>query len=59
MLRTTSEGLGVEKFAQDSSALISGLRAADCLIEVPEEVSEVKAGDSLAVIPFSQYGILR
>jgi molybdopterin molybdotransferase len=59
MLCATSEGLGVEKFAQDSSALISGLRAADCLIEVPEEVSEVKAGDSLAVIPFSQYGILR
>ncbi len=59
MLREAGDGLGVEKFERDSSGLISGLRAADCLIEVPEDVGQVRAGDTLAVIPFSEYGILR
>ncbi|HXF53338.1 MAG TPA: gephyrin-like molybdotransferase Glp [Hyphomicrobiaceae bacterium] len=59
MLRETAEGLAVDKFARDGSGLISGLRAADCLIEVPEEVPAVAAGDRLTVIPFSEFGILR
>jgi molybdopterin molybdotransferase len=59
MLTETPEGLTVDKFARDGSGLISGLRAADCLIDVPEDVPEVKVGDLLAVIPFSEYGILR
>jgi len=59
ILSETQEGLTVDKFARDGSGLISGLRAADCLIDVPEEVPEVKAGDLLAVIPFSEFGICR
>jgi molybdopterin molybdotransferase len=58
MLSETADGLRVDKFARDGSGLISGLRAANCLIEVPEEVPEVKIGDRLAVIPFSEFGIL-
>jgi molybdopterin molybdotransferase len=57
-LSETADGLRVDKFARDGSGLISGLRAADCLIEVPEEVPEVKTGDRLAVIPFSEFGIV-
>jgi molybdopterin molybdotransferase len=56
--RETANGLGVDKFARDGSGLISGLRAADGLIDVPEDVPEIKQGDSVAFIPFSQFGIL-
>jgi molybdopterin molybdotransferase len=58
-LTETPDGLIVDKFARDGSGLISGLRAADCLIDVPEDVAEVKVGSRLAVIPFSEYGIPR
>ena len=49
--------LAVAKFARDGSGLISGLRAADGLIEIPEEVATVKAGDAVAFIPFTEFGI--
>jgi molybdopterin molybdotransferase len=57
ILRETPHGLAVDKFARDGSGLISGLRAADGLIEVPEDVPEVKPGDRVAFIPFAGYGI--
>jgi molybdopterin molybdotransferase len=57
-LKETPQGLGVDKFARDGSGLISGLRAADGLIDVPEEVAEVRVGDLVAFIPFSEFGIL-
>lgn len=56
--RETATGLAVDKFARDGSGLISGLRAADGLIDIPEDVAEIRAGDSVAFIPFSQFGIL-
>lgn len=57
---TTYQGrLAVEKFDRDGSGLISGLRAADGLIEIPEAHGDVQAGDAVAFIPFSAYGILR
>jgi len=52
------EGLMAEKFARDGSGLISGLRAADGLIEVDEDVPAVAKGDRIAFIPFSEFGIL-
>ncbi len=57
-LEETPQGLAVDKFARDGSGLISGLRAADGLIDIPEEVAEVKPGDPVAFIPFSEFGIL-
>lgn len=48
--------LQVEKFERDGSGLITSLRWADCLIDIPEETPEVRRGDMLAVLPFSQYG---
>jgi molybdopterin molybdotransferase len=57
MLRETRDGLGVEKFARDGSGLISGLRVADGLIDIPEDVAEVRAGDRVAFIPFTEFGL--
>ena len=51
------QGWAVAKFARDGSGLISGLRAADGLIEIPEDVAEVKWGDPVAFMPFSEFGI--
>jgi molybdopterin molybdotransferase len=47
----------LRKFARDGSALISGLRQAEGLIEVAEEVTEVKPGDTLGFIPFTEFGL--
>jgi molybdopterin molybdotransferase len=59
MLKETPTGLAVDKFARDGSGLISGLREADGLIDIPEDVAEVKPGDQVAFIPFSEFGITR
>lgn len=57
---TTSDGrLAVEKFRRDGSGLISGLRAADGLIEIAEAHGDVHIGDPVAFIPFSAYGLVR
>ncbi|MBX9592253.1 MAG: molybdopterin molybdotransferase MoeA [Hyphomonadaceae bacterium] len=58
LLKETPRGLAVDKFARDGSGLISGLRAADGLIDIPEDVPEIRPGDSVAFIPFSEFGIL-
>ena len=50
--------LVAQKFPRDGSGLISGLRQADGLIEIPEDVSRVEQGDIVSYIPFSQFGIL-
>lgn len=48
----------VDKFKRDGSGLISSLRAADGLIEVGEDVTEVKRGALVAYIPFTEFGII-
>jgi molybdopterin molybdotransferase len=47
----------VAKFPRDGSGLISSLREADGLIEVAEDVAEVKQGDLVDFIPFSSFGL--
>jgi molybdopterin molybdotransferase len=49
--------LAVEKFARDGSGLISSLRESDGLIEVAEEVTEVKNGELVDFIPFTEFGL--
>ena len=49
--------MAVEKFARDGSGLISGLRAADGLIDVAEDIAGVRPGDLVSFIPFSEFGI--
>ena len=46
-----------EKFGRDGSGLISGLRWATGLIEVAEDTTEVRAGDPVSFIPFSEFGL--
>ena len=54
----TENGRAVEKYARDGSGLISGLRFADGLVEVGEDVPAIAPGDPVAFIPFSEFGIL-
>jgi molybdopterin molybdotransferase len=49
--------LAVEKFARDGSGLISSLREADGLIEVAEEVTDVREGELVDFIPFTEFGL--
>jgi molybdopterin molybdotransferase len=56
-IENTSGGPVLRKFERDGSGLISGLRQAGGLIEVPEEASSVAEGDLLGFIPFSEFGI--
>jgi molybdopterin molybdotransferase len=58
ILRTSPHGLAVDKFARDGSGLICGLRAADGLIDIPEELAHVQPGDRVAFIPFAEFGIV-
>ncbi len=54
----TADGLAVDKFKRDGSGLITGLRVADGLIDIPEDVPEVKRGDLVSFLPFSEFGII-
>ena len=45
------------KFLRDGSGLISGLREADGLIEIPEDTTEIRRGDLVTFLPFSSFGI--
>ena len=45
------------KFERDGSGLISGLRAANGLIELDEETSSVTIGQTVSYIPFSEFGL--
>ncbi|MEO0730619.1 MAG: molybdopterin molybdenumtransferase MoeA, partial [Pseudomonadota bacterium] len=46
-----------QKFPKDGSGLISSIRVADGLIEVPEEAGDVKVGDHITYIPLAQFAI--
>jgi len=57
-LRTDGSGSTLaDKFTPDGSGLITGLREADGLIEIPEDVTAVKKGDLVSFLPFSGFGI--
>ncbi len=58
MLASAPGGMAVDKFARDGSGLISGLRAAEGLIDIPEDAGDVQPGDLVDFIPFSEFGIL-
>ena len=49
--------LFADKFPRDGSGLISSLRAASGLIEIPEQVTRVDEGDMVAFVPFSEFGL--
>ncbi|MGE0857099.1 MAG: hypothetical protein AB7L18_13515 [Hyphomicrobiaceae bacterium] len=49
--------LVVRKFDRDGSGLITGLRVAEGLIDIPEDLPEVRVGDAVSFIPFAEFGI--
>lgn len=58
ILVDTEAGLAVDKFRRDGSGLISGLRAADGLIDIPEARGDIAEGDMVDFIPFTEFGML-
>ncbi len=54
----TAAGLAVDKFNRDGSGLITGLRWAEGLIDIPEDAPDVKRGQAVAFIPFTEFGIV-
>jgi molybdopterin molybdotransferase len=58
ILKETPQGLAVDKFPRDGSGLISGLRAAHGLIDIPEDVGDIASGDLVDFIPFAEFGIV-
>ena len=57
LTRDNNGQLSVAKFPRDGSGLISSLRDAYGLIEVAEEVSEIREGDLVDFIPFAELGL--
>ena len=47
----------VEKFQKDGSGLISSLRQADGLIEIPENVTHMEKGELVQFLPFTSFGL--
>ncbi len=47
----------VEAFRSEGSGLISGLRWADGLIDLPEAAAEIRPGDPVPFVPFSELGL--
>jgi molybdopterin molybdotransferase len=56
-LATKDGRLSVHKFPRDGSGLISSLRESSGLVEIAEDVSEVKEGDLVDFIPFAELGL--
>ena len=57
LTREAGGRLALAKFPRDGSGLISSLREADGLIEIPEDVAEVNEGDVVDFIPFTAFGL--
>lgn len=49
----------VAKYPRDGSGLISGLRVADGLIDILEDTPNITSGDTVAFIPFTEFGIVQ
>lgn len=56
-LEDTADGPVAMKFPRDGSGLISGLRRATGLIEIPEDETQVTKGAAVRFLPFDQFGI--
>ena len=57
LVRAEDGSLKVQRFGRDGSGLITGLREADGLIVIREEVTSVRANEPVSFMPFSQFGI--
>jgi len=57
MLDETEGELRARNYERTGSGLITSLREADGLIELPENTTEITPGDPIAFIPFTEFGI--
>jgi len=57
MLDETERELRARNYVRTGSGLISSLREADGLIEIPEDVTSIAPGDPVTFIPFTEFGI--
>jgi len=57
MLDETEGEVRARNYARTGSGLITSLREADGLIEIPENITEIAPGDPIAFIPFTEFGI--
>jgi molybdopterin molybdotransferase len=57
MLDETEGELRARNYERTGSGIITSLREADGLIELPENTTEVTPGDPIAFIPFTEFGI--
>lgn len=57
LIADSDGGLTLDKYPFDGSGRIASLRAADGLIDIHEDVREIKKGDLLNFIPFSEFGL--
>jgi molybdopterin molybdotransferase len=53
----TNGGPRLRKFVRDGSGLISGLRQATGLIEIPEDITDITESDLVSFIPFTEFGL--
>ncbi len=59
IMTTTKTGETVlDKFDRDGSGLITGLRKANGLAEIPEDTTSIKTGEPVRFIPFTEFGIV-
>ncbi|PPD13778.1 MAG: molybdopterin molybdenumtransferase MoeA [Methylobacterium sp.] len=52
-LASTHRGMVAQRFPKDGAALISSLIAADALAELAEDVTEIRAGETVPVLPLA------
>jgi molybdopterin molybdotransferase len=57
-LAREGETMVAMKYERDGSGLISSLRAASGLIEIPEDAERIRKGDAVSFVPFSAFAIL-
>lgn len=55
LMRNEDSSSSVRKFERDGSGIISSLREADGLIEIPEDVTKLAKGSLVNFIPFSSF----
>jgi molybdopterin molybdotransferase len=57
-LQTRADGKpAAHKFQRDGSGLITGLREADGLVDIPEDVTSIRKGELVRFLPFSSFGL--
>jgi molybdopterin molybdotransferase len=57
-LASEGETMVAMKYERDGSGLISSLRAASGLIEIPEDAAGIRMGDAVNFVPFAAFSIL-